>query len=463
MFLKNPKLLFKSSSFKLITWYTVFFIISSLIINIYAYTFISSYIYSQSREEIIEDFEEFIEIYKEGGIQAIIQDTEDSDSEADDFIRLIGENAENIIFILPEDWEDIDINEIAKKTIEDLDEWEYLEGEESARDYEIISKKLSDGPILQLGQSTLEREELLQKIRKVYLLTIIPILLFAYIGGVFIADRALNPLRQLIKTLNSIIASARVDERVSVEHGDILYDELTTLFNSMLDKIENLIKGMRDILDNVAHDLRTPITRLRGTAEMALQSESKDDLKEALSDSMEESERILITLNTLMDVSEAETGAIKLNPVEINISPIIDQIVDLYAYVAEVKSISIKTNYPDQLNVIADKNWIRQVIANLVDNAIKYTPAGGKVEIESMKAEKEVIIAVKDTGMGIPNEELQNIWERLYRGDESRSERGLGLGLSLVKAIVGAHNGHVEVTSKPGTGSKFSVYLPMYL
>lgn len=463
MFLKNPKLLFKSSSFKLITWYTVFFIISSLIINIYAYTVISSFIYDQSREEIIEDFDEFNEIYEEGGVDAVIEDAEDSDSEADDFMRFVGTNEENLIFILPEDWEGVDKEKLKTDRIQRFEHWNFVEGEDSKKDYELISKKLSNGSILQLGQPTLEREELLQKIRKVYLIAIIPIILFAYIGGVFIADRALSPLRNLNRTLNSIVDSARVDTRVPTEHGDKLYDELTILFNSMLDKIENLIKGMRDILDNVAHDLRTPITRLRGTAEMALQSDNKTDLEEALSDSMEESERILITLNTLMDVSEAESGAIKLNPVEINISPIIDQIVDLYAYVAEVKNISIKTDYPKELNVIADKNWIRQVIANLVDNAIKYTPSNGKVEIESMKEEKEVIITVKDTGMGIPNEELQNIWERLYRGDKSRSERGLGLGLSLVKAIVGAHNGHVEVTSKPGSGSKFSVYLPMYL
>lgn len=460
MFLKNPKLLFKSNSFKLITWYAVLFVISSLIINIYAYTVISSFVYDKSREEIIEDFEEFDEIYKEGGINAVIEDTED---DPDDYLRFIGQDGKNLLFIFPEDWEDLDDVNLESKPIETFDEWEFLQGEESDREFEVISKKLFDGSVIQLGQITLEREELLKKIRKVYLIVIIPIVLCAYLGGVFLADRALNPLRSLIKTLNSIVASARVDDRVSVDPGDRLYGELTVLFNTMLDKIENLINGMRDILDNVAHDLRTPITRLRGTAEMALQSDDKEELREALSDSMEESERILITLNTLMDVSEAETGTIKLNPVEMNISPVIDQIVDLYNYVAEVKNISIYTNYPEELYIIADKNWIRQVIANLVDNAIKYTPSGGSVRIETRKSEKEVVITVTDTGFGIANEELQNIWERLYRGDKSRSERGLGLGLSLVKAIVGAHNGHVEVESNPGKGSKFSVYLPVYL
>src|SRR3989337_330469 len=140
------------------------------------------------------------------------------------------------------------------------------------------SKRTS--PIL---QKFIKREDLLRKIRKVYIIAIIPIILFAYLGGIFIADRALNPIRQLINTLNSIVASAKIDVRVPVYQTDKLHDELISLFNTMLEKIEALINGMRNVLDNVAHDLRTPMTRLRGTAEMALQSEQNADvIREAL-------------------------------------------------------------------------------------------------------------------------------------------------------------------------------------
>jgi signal transduction histidine kinase len=315
-----------------------------------------------------------------------------------------------------------------------------------------------------MGQDIVEREDLLSSIRKVYMIAIIPIVLFAYLGGLFIADRALNPIRQLINTLNSIVSNAKINVRVPVEQTDKLHGELISLFNTMLDKIEALMNGMRNVLDNVAHDLRTPMTRFRGTAEMALQTEQNPDvLREALSDCVEESERILVMLNTLMDVSEAETGTMKLNPEEINVAPLIEDVVELYSYVAEEKGVSVHMGFPDELYLKADRNWIRQVLANLVDNAIKYTPAGGRVEVEACRKEQEVAITVKDTGVGISPEELDKIWDRLYRGDKSRSQKGLGLGLSLVKAIVGAHRGYVEVYSQPGAGSVFTVYLPVQI
>ncbi len=460
MFLKNPKLLFKSSSFRLITLYTILFVLSSLVINIYIYTVISSFIYEQSRSEIVEDLEDLAEIYSEEGIAAF--NTEVFEDEEDPFlVRLTGRGNEADIIRVPKNWEDFDAGELRPgEGVEDR-EWVYVrEGEDDA--YEITSLTLSDGSLLQIGQTISEREDLLKKIRNVYLFAIIPVILIAYLGGLFAADRALNPIRQLINTLNSIVAKTKIDMRVPVRNEDKLNDELISLFNTMLDKIETLMNGMRSVLDNVAHDLRTPMTRLRGTAEMALEAgQDGNTLREALSDCIEESERILIMLNTLMDVSEAETGAMKLNLEEMNVAPLIGDVVDLYGYVAEEKGVSVHAGFPDELYLTADRSRIRQVLANLLDNAIKYTPSGGRIDIEASRGEKEVEITVKDTGIGISDDELDNIWDRLYRGDKSRSERGLGLGLSLVRAIVGAHRGHVEVLSKPGAGSVFSVYLPL--
>lgn len=460
MFLKNPRLLFKSNSFRLITLYTILFVLSSLVINIYIYTVISSFIYEQSRSEIVEDLDDLAQIYKDEGVEAF--KLEIFEDEEDPFlVRLTGRGNEADILRVPGGWEDFDAAELRPGAGTGDREWIYVrEGEDDA--YETTSLTLSDGSILQLGQAISEREDLLKKIRNIYLFAIIPVILIAYLGGLFVADRALNPIRQLINTLDSIVSRAKIDQRIPVRNEDRLNDELISLFNAMLDKIETLVNGMRSVLDNVAHDLRTPMTRLRGTAEMALEAgRDGDTLREALSDCIEESERILIMLNTLMDVSEAETGAMKLNLEEMNVAPVIGDVVDLYGYVAEEKGVTVHAGFPDELYLTADRSRIRQVLANLLDNAIKYTPSGGRIDIEASRGEKEVEITVKDTGIGISDDELDNIWDRLYRGDKSRSERGLGLGLSLVRAVVGAHRGHVEVLSKPGAGSVFSVYLPL--
>jgi signal transduction histidine kinase len=462
MFLKNPKLLLKSSSFRLITWYTLLFVLSSLAINIYAYTVISSFIYEQSRKEIKGDMDEFAEIYRKDGLEALRKGVLEDEEDNLFLVRFIGKQDNTLILSIPKDWSGFNIDQFEKSGYMKNNEWKYIKGRANENEFEITSLSLSDGTTLQLGQRMTEREDLFKRIRKVYMIAIIPVILLGYLGGIFVADRALNPIRQLINTLNSVVASGKIDLRAPVSKTDKLHDELISLFNTMMGKIEALVNGMRNVLDNVAHDLRTPMTRLRGTAEVALQSEqSTEVLREALSDCIEESDRILIMINTLMDVSEAESGAMKLDPENMNITPLIDDVVELYGYVAEEKGVSINTGFPDELYLTADRNWMRQVLANLLDNAIKYTPTGGRIDIEACRREQEVSITVKDTGVGILPEELDKIWDRLYRGDKSRSQRGLGLGLSLVKAIVGAHRGHVEVYSEPGAGSVFTVNLPL--
>uniref|UniRef100_UPI0040495B30 HAMP domain-containing sensor histidine kinase n=1 Tax=Desulfobacca sp. TaxID=2067990 RepID=UPI0040495B30 len=295
---------------------------------------------------------------------------------------------------------------------------------------------------------------------RVALGVVIPIILLS-LGGQFLAGRALRPIRHLVHTVCTITATGKMEARTPVGPSGDELDELAQLFNQMLDRITGLLNGMPQTLDNVAHDLRTPITRMRCIAEAALQDQEQPRAcQEALADCLEESERIATLITTLMDIAEAETGTMRLKLEMVPIAPLLADLVDLYRYVGDEKQITITADYPSDLCVTADAARLRQALANLLDNAVKYTSVGGRIELTAAVEGPWGIITVQDNGIGISPEDLPRIWDRLYRGDKSRSQHGLGLGLSLVKAIIQAHGGRVEAASQPNGGSRFVIYLP---
>jgi signal transduction histidine kinase len=321
--------------------------------------------------------------------------------------------------------------------------------------------RLTDGSLIEVGKSTESLQELLAGFRTATLVVLLIFLPTSIAGGAFLASRALRPVQHLTAAAEQIVATANFDARVpSRGTGDEL-DALVQLFNKMLGRIDRLIRGMRDALDNVAHDLRTPMTRLRQKAQSALEAdEDLETTRDALADCVEEAERVMTLLNTLMDIAETESGLVTFQRLPVEVAALVRSAVDSYAEVAEEKGIAITTAVPAALCIDGDAGALRRVFANLLDNAIKYTPGGGSVRITAERSGSAVTIRFTDTGAGIAPEDLPRIWDRLFRGDKSRTQRGLGLGLSFVRAIVESHGGKATVTSEPGHGTTASVLLP---
>jgi len=271
----------------------------------------------------------------------------------------------------------------------------------------------------------------------------------------------LAPIRRLSADIVAILEEGRTALLLPSEAAGPELADLYRRLNQLLQHNRQLIDEMQASLDNVAHDLRTPMTRLRAVAEYALQPDRKPEkLRDALSDCLEESERVLSMLKIMMSVAEAESGTMHLQKERVDLTSSLADVTALYEYVAEDKNITVENRPQPGLSLQADRTRIAQVWANLLDNSIKYGKEGGWVRISAAVDGDSVVIVFADNGMGISKNEQHRIWERLYRGDRSRSQPGLGLGLNYVRAVVEAHGGTVEVASELHQGSRFSVRLP---
>ena len=454
----------RSIKFKLTLLYSGLFLISSLLLFAAIYASIASTLTRHDREMLLTELRELAAEYSSNGLPAIekmLEVKRKFHRQHPFLVRIADAGNRSVDIYLPAPWTEFNTNKLEELIPEAQPRWLTLPAIGGDHSLDVASIRLNNGYWLQVGMSSEEKDKNLLRLRATFWVVLGPMVLLGFLCGWILAYNVLRPLRNLLFAVKSV-QTGNMDAHVPVRGADDELDELAIHFNKMLQKIAAVLQAMKDCVDNVAHDLRTPVTRLRNLAENALQTpDNAASQHAALASCAEESERINVMLNILLDISEAESGVMQLDYQKIEIYRLVQNIVDAYSLIADDKSILIRIDGDRMLQATIDPNRMSQALANLLDNAIKYTPVGGKIDIDFYSEKEEAIICIKDDGIGIDPEELPRIWDRLYRGKQNRSQRGLGLGLSQVKAIVLAHHGSIHVVSEFGKGSMFKISLPV--
>lgn len=313
--------------------------------------------------------------------------------------------------------------------------------------------------LMQVGRSSENREEVVEKIAGTFMMLGFVLISIAGIIGIWFSRRALLPIANLTRTM-SRIEHGNLSERVSLNHSQDELRELGETFNRMIERLERVMRMMKESLNNVAHDIRTPLTRMVVVAERALLKGDHDSVLSALEDAAENSTEIAALVEMLLDISEADAGTLSLHKENANIGEMLNEIVDLYEFVAGDRNIELVLKVENAPVWFVDRRRLKQAVANLVDNAVKFSPEERRVTIICKLDENALLLQVLDEGPGIPEGDIAKIWDRLFRGDKSRTTNGMGLGLSLVRSIVLAHDGEVSVECKPSAGCLFSIRIP---
>ncbi|ODT71307.1 MAG: hypothetical protein ABS75_08500 [Pelagibacterium sp. SCN 63-23] len=313
----------------------------------------------------------------------------------------------------------------------------------------VRSVELGNGMYLVVGRDVVERRGYSAIILQSFLAGVVGIIVFSIIAGGITARRVLRRI-DTIRDTSTKIMSGNLSERVPVTRRNDEFDGLATNLNAMLDRIEQLLQGLKEVTDNVAHDLKTPLTRLRNKAESALRETASDDMRQdALETVIAESDRLIQTFNALLMIARVEAGAPSGALSDINISEVVSDLSELYGPVAEDADIELSTSIEPDVRLKANRELIGQAMVNLLENAVKYARpvdgGTGRISVEIRRDANLVRIVVADSGPGIPETDRKRVLERFVRLEQSRSEPGSGLGLSLVNAVAHLHGGEFRI------------------
>ena len=322
-------------------------------------------------------------------------------------------------------------------------------------------RTIPNGTLLVIGLNQHAADENLQKISYAFLITGLTVLALSILCGWFLACRIVSGIERVGRTADRI-ADGDYSLRISPNAGDLETDDLIASFNTMTANTETLMSELKTITDDIAHDLRTPLTRMLGRSEIAVTLHpTSEKLQDTLGDNAEDCRRMLALINQMLAISKTESGASRLHRETVDLKKLLERASELFRMPAEQKRQTLLLELPaEPVFLSADPARLQQLIANLVDNALKFTSENGSIVIRLTESAEEILLSVSDTGCGIPPEECKKVFKRFYRADTSRNLPGNGLGLAMVRAIATAHGGFVSLSSEVGKGSTFTVHFP---
>jgi signal transduction histidine kinase len=411
---------------------------------------------------LLEKTEKYVALTKEAGLEGVLPEIEDeaeSEDPEEDFYCLFNFKGDILFTTDMSFWGPIAKKDILLKMQNEglsyvIQNQAFEERDDKAR---MITAIIGPDSVLQVGESLEEIDEYLDIFLELVSILVISLIIVSAIIGWLLARRATIDMQEVTETAEEI-SSGSYDRRVQVKGRYREIERLSATFNHMLDRIQSLLNSMKEINDNIAHDLRSPLARIRGIAEMNLLKEKTiDDYKDMAASTIEECDTLIGMINTMLDITEAEAGVNGVKTEEFELVTLIRDACELFRPITDEKKINLKTDLPESLTFKTDRKKMQRIVMNLLENAIKYTPADGTIAIFAAAQNGEIRIEFEDTGMGISESDLPHIFERFYRCDRSRSEGGVGLGLSLVKAYAESINGTIRVESTLNQGSIFAL------
>ncbi len=465
MYWKHRGSLFRTVSFRLTIWYAILFGVVSFLCGLAVDSLLRKHLDERANKNLLEEAREFEGLYftqtREAFRAELYHDAE-ARGVTRVFSRLLSPEGEVVVTTDMSAWRDLEAPPaILSDTPNGAVVFDTVSVSEHKHGVRTILLKLSDGSAIQVGNTLQDNELFIEEYRKVFWFSLLLLLLCGVVVGGIIGRHAMKGVRRVIQTANQI-GQANLDRRVPLGNEGQEIELLARSFNEMLDRIQALVQEMKEVTNSVAHDLRSPIARIRIIAESVLAADSDaETFREMAGTVVEESDRLVEMINTMLEIAQTDSGVSELSRSAVNMVEIIKDAREIFEPVAADAGVRLEIRVPrEPLTLMGDESRLQRVLANLLDNAIKYTGAGGEILLAAQASNSDVLIEVIDTGAGIAEEDVPHVFDPFYRGDRSRSSPGNGLGLSLAQSIVRAHGGAISVASVPGKGSTFTVSLP---